>query len=142
MEGTDMKSKISIGLISLGLIMVAVLTAFAFVTFEKNKSVQLDETDITLSELIVDGNKMKVKIESANSLGMVISDNTYTYNNGVLKFKIFGSKNLPLGEPLKTNEVKVLKIQAPGDIEKIYFVTVDEDGKEKETLKSFSRGSI
>ena len=85
---------------------------------------------------------MRVKIESANSLGMVISDNTYTYNNGVLKFKIFGSKKISLGEPLKTNEVKVLKIQTPGDIEKIYFVTVDEDGKEKEILKSFSRGSI
>ncbi len=137
-----MKNKIAIPIISIVLVIIAVLSALLAVNLEKNKKIRLDETDVTLSDIIVDGNKMKVTITSANSLGMKITDNSYVYENGTLKFKLYGSKNLEIGKPLTENQVVTLVIEAPGFIEKVCFLKLDAKGEEVEAEKSFQMGRI
>ena len=137
-----MKNKIAVLIISVVLVVIAVLSAVLAVNLEKNKKIRLDETDVTLSDIIVDGNKMKVTITSANSLGMKITDNSYVYENGVLKFKLYGSKSLEIGKPLTENQVVTLVIEAPGYIEKVCFLKLDAKGEEVEAEKSFSMGDI
>lgn len=137
-----MKNKIAIPIISIVLVVIAVLSAVLAVNLEKNKKVRLSEIDVTLSDIIVDGNKMKVTITASNSLGMKITDNTYVYENGVLKFKLYGSKDLEIGKPLTENQVVTLVIEAPGTIEKVCFMKLDSKGEEVESEKRFSMGKI
>lgn len=137
-----MKNRFIVPIISVCLVVVAVLSAFIAVQVAKNKEVRLDEADVTLNNITVDGNKMSVTISSANSLGMKITNNTYKFEDGVLKFKLYGKKDLKIGEPLGENQVINLVITAPGDIKEIYFQYLSDDGEEKESLKAFTRGNI
>ncbi len=137
-----MKNKIVIPIISIALVLIAVVSAFVSVKIAKNKEVCLSETDISFSGITVDGNKMKVTITSANSLGMKITNNSYSYEDGTLKFKVYGKKDLEIGKPLAENQVVTLVITAPSDIKEIYFVYLDDKDNEKESLKSFQRGTI
>ena len=137
-----MKTKFAIPIISIALVIIAIISAVVAVNLEKNKKICLDETDVTLSNIIVDGNKMKVTITSANSLGMKITDNTYVYEDGKLKFKLYGSKSLEIGKPLTENQVVTLIIEAPANIEEVYFMKLDSKGEEVETEKSFEKGRI
>ncbi len=135
-----MKSKLFVPIVSVILVLLSVLLAVGAVSLEKNKEVRLDQTDVSFSDFTVTGKKMDVTITSANSLGIKISGNSYTYENGVLKFKLYGSKDLNVGEPLKTNQVLNFSITADGEIREIYFLTVNDDGEEVENKKSFVRG--
>ena len=137
-----MKNKFMIPAVCVILVIIALASAFVAVQIEKNKKVRLDGSDVTLSDITVNGKKVKITITSANSLGMKITDNTYTFENGKLKFKLYGSKNLEIGKPLTENQVVTLIITAPGDIEEVYFQTLNDKGEEKETLKNFVRGSF
>ena len=137
-----MKNKFMIPAVCVILVIIALASAFVAVQIEKNKKVRLDESDVTLSDITVNGKKVKITITSANSLGMKITDNTYTFENGKLKFKLYGSKNLEIGKPLTENQVVTLIITAPGDIEEVYFQTLNDKGEEKENSKSFVRGSF
>lgn len=137
-----MKNKFIVPIISVLLVVIAVLSAFFAVNFEKNKQIRLDEGDVSFKDIIVDGNKMSVTITSANSLGMKISGNSYIYEDGTLTFRLYGSKDLTIGEPLTKNQVVTLVIEAEGDIEKVCFQYQDSKGEEKETTKTFVRGSL
>jgi type II secretory pathway pseudopilin PulG len=137
-----MKNKFMIPVISVILVIIAIASAIISIYVAKHKEIQLDETDLTLSDITVNGDQMKVTITAANSLGMRITNNTYTYENGKLKFKLYGSKQLEIGKPLTDNQVVSLVITAPGDIEEVYFVTVNDKGEEKEHSKSFKRGKF
>ncbi len=137
-----MKNKIIIPIISIALIILTVVCGVVSVTLAKNKEIRLDESDVSMKDIIVDGNKMKVTITSSNSLGMKITGNTYTFENGTLKFKLYGKRDVKLGEPLKENQVITLVIEAPGDIEEIYFQYLNDKKEETDSLKSFSRGTI
>lgn len=137
-----MKNKFIVPIISVLLVAVAVLSAFFAVNHEKNKRIRLDEGDVSFKDIIVDGNKLSVTITSANSLGMKISGNSYVYEDGTLTFRLYGSKDLTIGEPLTKNQVITLVIEAEGDIEKVCFQYQDSKGEEKETTKTFVRGSL
>ena len=137
-----MKNKFIVPAISVVLVVVAVLSAFLLMNYEKNKKVRLDESDVFMKDFIVDGNKLSVTLTSANSLGMKISGNSYVYEDGTLTFRLYGSKNLKIGEPLTENQVVTLVIEAPGDIEKVCFQYQDSKGEEKETTKNFVRGTL
>jgi hypothetical protein len=137
-----MKNKFIVPAISVVLVVVAVLSAFLLMNYEKNKKVRLDESDVFMKDFIVDGNKLSVTLTSANSLGMKISGNSYVYEDGALKFRLYGNKNLTIGEPLTQNQVLDLVITAPGDIKEVYFLYLDSKGEEKESKKSFVRGKF
>jgi len=137
-----MKSKFIIPAISLILIIVAVLSAFVAVKLEKGKDVQLTDQDVKMSNIVVNNNKLRLTITSADSLGMKITGNSYTFEDGKLKFKLFGKKDLKIGKPLTENQVMTLVIEAPAEIKEVYFVYMDDKGKEKESLKSYSKGEI
>jgi len=137
-----MKSKFVVPIISFILIIITVVSAFVAVSVEKNKEIRLDESDVSFSNITVDGKKVKITITAANSLGFKITGNSYVFENGVLKFKLFGKKDLTIGEPLTKNQVIDLVITAPGDIEEIFFSYIDSKGEEKETKKSYVRGKF
>ena len=59
-----------------------------------------------------------------------------------MKFRLYGNKNLTIGEPLTQNQVLDLVITAPGDITEVYFLYLDSKGEEKESKKSFVRGKF
>lgn len=137
-----MKNKFIIPAISLILVLIALLVAFVVVKHEKTKDIQLTESDVSMSDFVVENNKLRLTITSANSLGMKITGNSYTFEDGKLKFKLFGKKDLKIGEPLKENQVMTLVIEAPAKIKEVYFTYLDDKGKEKESLKAFSEGKV
>ncbi len=137
-----MKSKFAIPAISLILIIITVVSAVVAVKLEKNRDIRLDDGDVSFSNITVDGEKVKITITAANALGFKITGNSYVYDDGVLKFMLYGKKDLSIGEPLTQNQVIDLVITAPGDIKEIYFSYLDSKGEEKESKKSFVRGKF
>ncbi len=137
-----MKKKCIVPIISVVLVIIAVASAFVAVMVTKNKEIRLSESDVSLSDIIVDGNKLSITITSADSLGMLITGNTYSYEDGKLKFKLFGKKSLKIGEPLKENQVLTLVINAPDKIKEVYFMYLNDKGEEKESIKAFTEGKI
>jgi hypothetical protein len=97
---------------------------------------------MTGSNIIVDGKRVKITVSTANSLGMKITGNSYTFANGVLNFKLYGSKKLEIGKPMMENHIVDLVIDAPGNITKINFVYLDSKGEETKSEKSFKRGTL
>ena len=137
-----MKSKFAVPIISAVLIIVTVISAFLSVSITKNKKVMLSDSDVNFSNIIVDGKSVKITVSTSNSLGMKITGNSYTFENGVLNFKLYGSKNLTIGKPMMENHIVDLVIDAPNNITKINFVYLDSKGEEKTAEKTFKRGEL
>ena len=92
-----MKSKFAVPIISLILVAVAVASAFAFVTYEKTQKIRLNKGEVSFSDIIVDGNKMIITIKAVEPSGMKIVNTSFVFEDGVLKFKAFGNKNVKIG---------------------------------------------
>lgn len=137
-----MKSRFAVPIISLILVLLVVVSAFVAVSLEKKQDVRLTKKDVTFSDIVVDGKEMLITIKAANSSGIQIKNTTFVCEDGVLKFKVFGNKNVEIGEDDGKVHSATLSMTAQTDIKEIKFLSINDKGEEEEISQSFKRGAI
>ena len=137
-----MKSKFAVPVISLALVLIAVLTAFAFVSHAKTEKIRMNKGEVSFSNIVVDGNKMMVTIKAVKPSGMKILNTSYDFEDGVLKFKVFANKDVEIGEDDGMVHSVTVTMEAKGDIEEIKFLSVNDKGEEEEVNQTFKRGDL